>query len=143
MSPRWKPNPEIRTGRHSVHELTAHLVFVTKYRRNFVTDEMLTRCEQIMKEVCEKFACELAKFNGEDDHVHLLVRYPPKVALSVLVNSLKGVSVRYLRQEYAAHVRTYLWGGHFWSRSYYAGATGAANLTTVRAYIQSQDRPQK
>ncbi|TMR10497.1 IS200/IS605 family transposase [Nonomuraea turkmeniaca] len=143
MSPRWEPNPEVRKGRHCVHDLSAHLVFVTKYRRDVFTDPMLERCEQIMKEVCEKFDCELAEFNGEHDHVHLLVRYPPKIALSSLVNSLKGVSARYLRQEYSAHVRQYLWDGHFWSRSYYAGSTGGANLATVRTYIQSQDQPQK
>ncbi|WP_164903763.1 transposase [Nonomuraea polychroma] len=54
-----------------------------------------------------------------------------------LVNSLKGVSARYLRQEYSAHVRKYLWGGHFWSRSSYAGSTGDASLATVRTSIQS------
>ncbi|WP_327586044.1 IS200/IS605 family transposase [Nonomuraea sp. NBC_00507] len=143
MSPRWEPNPDIRTGRHCVHELSTHLVFVTKYRRDALTGPMLERCEQIMKEVCEKFDCELTDFNGAHDHVHLLVRYPPKVALSSLVNSLKGVSARYLRQEYNTHVRTHLRGGHFWSRSYYAGSTGDASLATVRTYLQSQDQPQK
>ncbi|MBE1557273.1 putative transposase [Nonomuraea africana] len=94
-----------------------------------------------MRNVCADFECELVEFNGEHDHVHLLVGFPPKVALSTLVNSLKGVSARYLRKEYDSHVREYLWGGHFWSRSYYAGSTGGANLTTVRTYIQGQDRP--
>ncbi|MEV4284521.1 transposase [Nonomuraea bangladeshensis] len=51
---------------------------------------------------------------------------------SVLVNSFKGVSARYLRKEYDTHVRT---------RSYDAGSTGGANLATVRACIQGQDRP--
>lgn len=132
---------EIRKGRHCVHELSAHLVFVTKYRRNVFTEPMLTRCEEILRDVCASFECELLEFNGEDDHVHLLVGFPPKVALSTLVNSLKGVSARYLRKEYDSHVRKYLWGGHFWSRSYYAGSTGGANLATVRKYIQGQDRP--
>lgn len=116
-------------------------MFVTKYRRNVFTAPMLTRCEEIMRDVCAGFECELLEFNGEDDHVHLLVGFPPKVALSTLVNSLKGVSARYLRKEYDSHVREYLWGGHFWSRSYYAGSTGGANLATVRKYIQGQDRP--
>ncbi|GHJ35580.1 hypothetical protein Sm713_11890 [Streptomyces sp. TS71-3] len=53
-----------------------------------------------MKEVCGRFGAELREFNGEADHVHLLVHYPPKVALSKLINSLKGVSSRYLRAEY-------------------------------------------
>ena len=60
---------------------------------------MLTRREKIMRDVCESFGAQLREFNGEGDHVHLLVHYPPKVALSKLVNSLKGVSSRYLRAQ--------------------------------------------
>ncbi|GGJ33270.1 hypothetical protein GCM10010121_050550 [Streptomyces brasiliensis] len=70
-----------------------HLVFVTKYRRGVFDDEMLTRCEEIMRKVCEDFEAELKEFNGERDHVHLLVHYPPKVAVSKLVNSLKALRV--------------------------------------------------
>jgi putative transposase len=96
------------------------LVYVTKYRWKAFTDAMLARCEEVMREVCTNFEAELKQFNGEQDHVHLLVHYPPKVQLSKLVNSLKGVSSRRLRQEYDSHVRRYLWGGHFWSGSYFA-----------------------
>ncbi|OIJ86350.1 IS200/IS605 family transposase [Streptomyces colonosanans] len=99
------------------------------------------RCEEIMREVCTDFEAELSEFNGEDDHVHLLVHYPPKVQLSKLVNSLKGVSARLLRKEFDAHVRRYLWGGHFWSGSYYARSVGGAPLTDVRQYIEQQKRP--
>lgn len=141
MSPRWKPNPDVRTGRHVVCNLHAHLVFVTKYRRGAFTGEMLVRCEQIMREVCADFEVELRAFNGEDNHVHLLVHYPPKVALSKLVNSLKGVSARMLRKEFSAHVREYLWGDHFWSGSYFAGSVGGAPLTVLTQYIEQQNRP--
>ncbi|MET8388681.1 IS200/IS605 family transposase [Streptosporangium canum] len=141
MSPRWKPNPDVRTGRHVVYNLHAHLVFVTKYRRGAFTDLMLVRCEQIMREVCADFEVELREFNGEDDHVHLLVHYPPKVALSKLVNSLKGVSARMLRKEFGAHVRTYLWGERFWSGSYFAGSVGGAPLSVLKQYIEQQKRP--
>ncbi|WP_214326553.1 IS200/IS605 family transposase [Nonomuraea sediminis] len=141
MSPRWKPNPNVRTGRHVVYNLHAHLVFVTKFRRGAFTDPMLVRCEQIMREVCADFEVELREFNGEDDHVHLLVHYPPKVALSKLVNSLKGVSARMLRKEFSAHVRKYLWGDHFWSGSYFAGSVGEAPLTVLKQYIEQQKRP--
>ncbi|WP_084195420.1 IS200/IS605 family transposase [Streptosporangium amethystogenes] len=141
MSPRWNPNPDVRTGCHVVHNLHAHLVFVTKYRRGVFTDEMLARCEEIMREVCADFEVELREFNGEHDHVHLLIHYPPKVALSKLVNSLKGVSARLLGKEYAAHVRKYLWGGHFWSGSYFAGSVGGAPLTVLKQYIEQQQRP--
>lgn len=74
-----------------------HLVFVTKYRHSVFGDRHLTRCEEIMRAVCEDFEAELVEFDGEANHVHLLVNFPPKVAVSRLVNSLKGVSSRRLR----------------------------------------------
>ncbi|MEV5414516.1 IS200/IS605 family transposase [Thermopolyspora sp. NPDC052614] len=91
---------DIRAGRHCVFALHAHLVFVTKFRHRVFAGVHLERMEQIMRDVCADFECELAEFNGEGSHVHLLVRFPPKVALSRLVNSLKGVSSRRLRQEF-------------------------------------------
>ncbi|WSN70736.1 IS200/IS605 family transposase [Streptomyces sp. NBC_01361] len=118
-----------------------HLVFVTKYRRKAFTDAMLTRTEEIMREVCGDFEAELKPFNGEQDHVHLLVHYPPKVQLSKLVNSLKGLSSRRLRQEYSTQVRRHLSGGHFWSGSYFTGSCDGAPLTAVRQYIENQQRP--
>ncbi|WP_405969375.1 IS200/IS605 family transposase [Streptomyces sp. NBC_00988] len=141
MSPPWNPHPDVRTGRHVVYNLHVDLVFVTKYRRKAFTGAMLTRTEEIMREVCMDFEADLKQFNGEQDHVHLLVHYPPKVQLSKLVNSLKGVSSRRLRQEYNSHVRRYLWGGHFWSGSYFAGSCGGAPLTVVKQYIENQQRP--
>lgn len=121
--------------------LHAHLVFIPRYRGGVFTDEILRRCEDIMIEVCDSFGAELVEFNGEEDHVHLLVRYPPKVALSTLVNSLKGVSARLLRKEYPAHIRQYLWGGHFWSPSYFAASCGGAPLSIIKEYIEDQRRP--
>jgi putative transposase len=117
------------------------LVFTTKYRRGALTDPILARCEQVMADVCRDFGAELREFNGETDHVHLLVHYPPSVALSKLVNSLKGVSARYLRKEHDQHLRRYLWGGHLWSPSYFAGSCGGAPLQVVKEYIENQKRP--
>lgn len=108
MSPRWESDPNIRRGGTVVQTLHAHLVFTPRYRRGPFTDEMLTRCEEVMRAVCADFETELVEFNGERDHVHLLVHYPPKVALSRLVGSLKGVSARRLRQEFPDHIRTHI-----------------------------------
>src|SRR5215472_17047995 len=141
MSPRWTPDPDVRRGRSVVYNLHAHLVFTTKYRRGALTDPILTRCQQIMASVSADFGAELREFNGEDDHVHLLVHYPRAVALSKLVNSLKGVSARRLRQEYGPHLRRYLWGAHLWSPSYFAGSCGGAPLAVVKEYIENQKRP--
>ena len=141
MSPRWPPDPDVRRGRSVVHHLHVHLVFTTKYRRGARTDPILTRCRQVMAEVCRDFGAELREFNGADGHVHLLVHHPPSLALSKLVNSLKGVSARYLRQEFAGHLSRYLWGGHLWSPSYFAGPCGGAPLAVVKEHIENQKRP--
>ncbi|MFE5861883.1 IS200/IS605 family transposase [Streptomyces virginiae] len=141
MSPRWESDPNIRRGGTVVQTLHAHLVFTPRYRRGPFTDEMLTRCEEVMRAVCADFETELVEFNGERDHVHLLVHHPPKVALSRLVGSLKGVSARRLRQEFPDHIRTYLWGAHFWSPSYFAASCGGAPLGIIKEYIEQQKRP--
>ncbi|MFG2673876.1 MULTISPECIES: IS200/IS605 family transposase [unclassified Streptomyces] len=141
MSPRWETDPDVRRGNHVVFNLHVHLVFVTKYRRGVFNDDMLTRCEEIMRDVCQSFEAELREFNGEDDHVHLLVHYPPKVQLSKLVNSLKGVSSRYLRQEFTGRTNRAIMHGRFWSPSYFAGSCGGAPLSIVKQYIEQQKRP--
>ena len=89
----------LRRCRHCVTTLYAHLVFVTKYRRGVFTPTILEDLRALFDSVCMDFNAELTEFNAEDDRVHLLVHYPPKVALSKLVNSLKGVSSRMIREE--------------------------------------------
>ncbi|MFE7234649.1 IS200/IS605 family transposase [Streptomyces sp. NPDC057596] len=132
---------DYRRGRHVVSAMHVHLVFVTKYRREVFNDEMLTRCEEIMHKVCEDFEAELKEFNGERDHVHLLVHYPPKVTVSKLVNSLKGVSARRIRQEFTSHINRAIMHGHLWSPSYFSASCGGAPLAIVRQYIEQQQRP--
>ncbi|WP_405575541.1 IS200/IS605 family transposase [Streptomyces sp. NBC_01167] len=131
----------IRTGRHCTFVLHAHLVFVTKFRHKVFTDAHLRRMEEIMRDVARDFECEIVEFNGENNHVHLLVNFPPKVALSKLVNSLKGVSSRRLRQEYPELVRHYWRAQRLWSGSYFAGSVGGAPLSVVRQHIEQQNRP--
>lgn len=99
-----------------VSEIHVHLVLVTKYRRDVPGDDMLRLCEQVMRKACADFEADLREFNGEADHVHLLVNYPLKMSVPALVNSLKGVSARLLRSQYTGKVNRALINGHFWSR---------------------------
>jgi hypothetical protein len=69
-------------------------------------------------DVYRDFEANLVEFNGEDDHVHLLVNYPPKVAISKLVNSLKGVSGHLIRKKGYPTISNKLWGNALWSPSY-------------------------
>jgi putative transposase len=124
----------------TVFLLHAHLVFVTKYRHPVFTAVHLDRIEEVMRAVCRDLGCELAGFNGETEHVHLLVRFPPTVALSWLVNSLKGVSSRRLRQEFPELTRHYWRAKRLWSGFHFAGSVGGAPLDLLRIYIEQQHR---
>jgi len=134
-------NNEIRTGRHCVFLMHVHLVFVTKYRRGVFTKAILDDLRGVFRSVCADFEAELVEFDGEDDHVHLLVNYPPKVSVSVLVNSLKGVSSRMIRQRRYPSIAKKLWGGALWSPSYFAGSCGGASIAVIRQYIEKQQTP--
>ena len=134
-------NPkELRTGRHCVFNLHVHLAFVTKYRRKVFNAAALNHLKTYFSKVCDNFGAELRAFEGERDHVHLLVVYPPKVAVSRLVNSLKGASSRLLRKDQPL-VKKHYWKGVLWSPSYFAASCGGAPLDIVKAYIESQARP--
>ena len=132
---------DIRHGRHCVFQMHVHLVFVTKYRRGVFTKEVLDDLRDIFTGVCKDFEAVLVEFDGEEDHVHLLVNYKPKVAVSNLVNSLKGVSSRMIRQKQYPSIRKKLWGGALWSPSYFAGSCGGAPIAVIRQYIEQQQTP--
>ena len=134
-------NQEIRTGRHCVFNMHVHLVFVTKYRRGVFTKEILDDLRVIFERVCLEFEAELVEFDGEDEHVHLLVHYPPKVAISNLVNSLKGVSSRLIRQKQYPSIKQKLWGNALWSPSYFAASCGGAPIAIIKQYIEQQNTP--
>ena len=121
---------EIRTGRHCVFNIHVHLVFVTKYRHKVFTSHVLDEMKNVFEKVCEDFGAELIEFNGEDDHVHLLVNYPPKISVSKIVNSLKGVSSRLLRKQFPELEKRY-WKGVLWSPSYFAASCGGAPLSII------------
>jgi putative transposase len=97
--------------------LHAHLVFVTKYRRTLFTGEMLSFCEHTMRAVCSELDVELVEFNGETDHVHLLVAYPPTLAISALVQRLNGRPAYAVRREYTGCCVRARMRGHLWSPS--------------------------
>ena len=96
--------------------------------------------ENVFTDICNHFESELIEFDGEKAHVHLLVNYPPKVAISALVNSLKGVSSRLLRKNFK-QIRKYYWKGVLWSPSYFAGSCGGAPISIIRQYIEQQQTP--
>jgi putative transposase len=136
-----KKSTELRHGRTCVFAMHVHLVFVTKYRRRVFTPEVMRELKLIFASVCKDFEATLVEFDGERDHVHLLINYPPKLAVSKLVNSLKGVSSRLLRNKGYPSIQQALWGKNLWSPSYFASSCGGAPIEIIRQYIENQQSP--
>lgn len=128
---------DYRTGRHCVFALHVHLVFVTKFRRAVLSELAIRDLAAIFAKVCKDFEATLVECSGEDDHVHLLVEYPPKLMLSRLVNSLKGVSSRLLRED-RPEISGRYFKGVLWSPSYFAASCGGAPISIIRQYIEQQ-----
>ena len=110
-------------------------------------DNVLGLAQKQLKEAfessCEKLECELLEVDGEQDHVHLhlLIAYPPKLAISVMVNNLKSTSSRRLRM-LNTHLVTQSRSGRLWSRSYFACSAGGATIETLKEYVNSQSTPE-
>lgn len=102
---------------------------------------MLQRIEELSSERCRSRDGELVTFNGESDHVHLLISLPPHVALSEYVNALKTNTARLLRRDFEKELSSFYNEPVLWSRSYGVFSSGGASLTVLKNYIKSQDRP--
>lgn len=104
---------------------------------------MLSRLKTICEALTQKWQGELLEFNGEADHVHLLLSLNPKVTPSVFVNNLKTVSSRLIRKEFAAELKKVYWKKPvFWSRSYCILTCGGAPLSVIKQYIEQQQTPE-
>jgi len=127
---------QFRRERHSVTDLKIHLVCVTKYRRSVFTADGLEVIEKSFREVAKKMDFQMLEFNGEGNHVHALIEYPPKLAVSQIVNALKGVSSR--RYGQAGLPKPHQEA--LWSPSYFAIAVGGAPLEVLKEYISNQEK---
>lgn len=124
-----------------VSDLKCHLVLTPKYRRKIFTEPMLIRLEEIFKTLMEKWGGRLIEFNGETDHVHLLIQYTPQTEPSKLINNLKTVSSRYLRKEFAERVNEFYRKDVLWTNGYFIASCGGVTVEQLKQYIEEQDRP--
>ena len=127
---------------HCVYKLTCHLVLVTKYRKKCLSNEMLNRLEEIIKKNCADWEIDLLEFNGEADHIHLLLEMHPNIMPSKFINNLKTVSSRLIRKEFEEELKPYYWKPVLWTRAYCLLTTGGATIDVIREYIKNQERPE-
>jgi putative transposase len=128
-------------GYRSVYKLTAHVVFVTKYRKKAINQQILNRLEEIFSQTLEKWDCHLVQFNGEEDHVHLLIDYKPDVQISKLIANLKTVSSRLIRKEFSYLSQKYFYNKpYFWTGAYFIASCGGVTLEQLKKYVENQKK---
>ncbi|MDJ0679758.1 MAG: IS200/IS605 family transposase [Xenococcaceae cyanobacterium MO_167.B52] len=132
-----KPNK----GSHSVYSIHLHLVLVTKYRRQVITLPMIERMAEIFQNICKKKKSLMLQFDGESDHVHLLIDLHPDNNISQLVASLKSASSRIIRKEFRTEIDRVYSKPVFWSGSYYIASCGGVTIERLRKYIEEQNTP--
>ena len=126
---------------NAIFRLIYHLVLVTKYRRQVLTGPMLTRCSEILRDLCGVWDGVLLECSGEGDHVHALLDLPPKVQPSAIINNIKTVSSRLLRSEFPALRVAYRGKAVLWAPSYCIISAGGAPIEILRQYVENQRKP--
>jgi putative transposase len=126
----------------SVYTLTAHIVFVTKYRKKVIDKSIHERLRTIFSETCSKWETTLLEFNGEADHIHLLVRYHPQIELSKFIANLKTVSSRLIRKEFGDYLNRVYRKPVFWTGSYFVASCGGVTVEQLKKYVEQQATPE-
>ena len=131
-------------GFRSVYKLTAHIVFVTKYRKKAISEKVLHRLKEIFTDTLIKWECNLVEFNGESDHVHLLIDYKPDISLSKLIANLKTVSSRLIRRDFPSLASQYFYNKpYFWTGAYFVASCGGVTVNQLKKYVENQKTPQE
>jgi putative transposase len=102
---------------------------------------MLDRLHEVFEDLLEKWECRVIEFNGEENHVHLLFQYHPGIELSKLVNTVKTVTSRRLRSEFAERVNHFYYKDVLWNGSYFIASCGGVTVSALKKYIENQDSP--
>lgn len=130
---------EYRHGSYTVFSIHLHIVWITKYRHKLLRGPIAERVRDIVREECRRAKVDILKGHVAADHVHILVSIPPQVAISRLIQQLKGKSSYRLLAEFA-EIRKRCWGRHVWARGYFCRSSGNVTDEIIKAYIEQQSQ---
>jgi putative transposase len=132
---------DFRKSSHTVSRMSAHIVWVTKYRYHVLKGDIQTRCRDLLVQICNSEGVIILKGVVSKDHVHMHVEYAPSLSISDLVKRLKGRTSRMLQQEFPELGKKY-WGRHFWAVGYGVWSTGNITDEMVQEYLEHhRDKP--
>jgi putative transposase len=127
-----------RLNTHSKYDLKVHLIWIPKYRKRVLTGQVAERTRDILRQICMEHEIHIVSGKVAADHVHMFVSYRPQMAVTKMVQYLKGTSSRILLQEFA-QLRKQFWGRHLWARGYMAVSSGNITDEMIQKYIEEQE----
>ena len=127
-----------RKTSHSLYDCKYHIVWITKYRKKVLSGLVAERVRELIRQICKEHDVEIIKGHVSKDHVHLFVSVPPQMAISKLVQYLKGKSSYKLMQE-NQQISKEFWGRHMWGRGYFVATSGNVTDEIIMEYIKNQD----
>lgn len=132
-----KPNDDSSLS-HTRWNCKYHVVFIPKYRRKEIYGKLRMDIGRIIRQLCEYKGVEIVEAHACSDHIHMLVRIPPKIAVSNFMGYLKGKSSLMIFERHAN--LKYKYGNrNFWAKGYFVSTVGL-NAETVKEYIKNQEK---
>ena len=128
-----------RKGSHTVYDLKYHVVWITKYRKPVLGGAIGNKVREFIRQTCATLDVYIVSGHVAVDHIHLLLSVPPDLAVSDLVQRLKGRSSRLLLDEFPELKRQF-WGRHLWARGYFVASSGNVTDEIIKQYIESQEK---
>lgn len=126
-------------GTNGVYSLHYHFITCVKYRRKiFVREDIIEDLKQIIEQISSEYSVEVIEQECGEDHIHILFKCKPTLVFKDYIQALKGRSARMLRSKYENYLKTFLWGKHFWSPSYFLATTGNVTIDILKEYIENQ-----
>ena len=127
-----------RKSSHSLYDCKFHIVWITKYRKKVLVGFVGERVRELLRLICKENDVEILKGHVSSDHVHMFVSVPPHLAISKLVQLLKGKSSFKMLQENEQFKKIF-WGRHIWARGYFVATSGNVTDEIIMNYIANQD----
>ena len=134
---------DVKKSAHCAYILCYHVVFVVKYRRKCITDEIGAYLIEVAERVLRQWGCELIEGKSDQDHLHLLLTLDQVHPIGDRIGTLKNTTSRMVRKRYGDQIKKYLWKDSFWSDGYFISTTGGAGADTIKRYIEEQGKERK
>jgi putative transposase len=126
----------LKSTSHAVYEAQYHMVWCPKYRKRVLVGDIKERVKELFYEIAQEFDFEIDKCEVAEDHVHILLSFPPRYSISRVVGIIKSISGSKIFDEFPK-VKKKLWGGHLWEEGYFVRTVGEhVTDDVIRRYIE-------